>query len=91
MMRSNMYMMQQQQQQMPPQQMPQRAALYARQQGPIASMESMQHSSEWRHLLMSQQQNTNFNTMRPNFQQSTTVYIVIPEYFLKISVYFYRL
>lgn len=70
MMRSNMYMMQQQQQQMPPQQMPQRAALYARQQGPIASMESMQHSSEWRHLLMSQQQNTNFNTMRPNFQQN---------------------
>ncbi|XP_050515733.1 neurogenic protein mastermind-like [Diabrotica virgifera virgifera] len=69
MMRSNMYMMQQPQQQVPPQQMPQRAALYARQQGPIAGMESMQHNTEWRHLLMSQQQNSSFTSMRPQFQQ----------------------
>ncbi|XP_057656985.1 neurogenic protein mastermind-like isoform X1 [Diorhabda carinulata] len=69
MMRSNMYMMQQQQQQIPPQQIPQRGAIYTRQQGPLAGMESMQHNTEWRHLLMSQQQNSSYTSMRPQFQQ----------------------
>lgn len=73
MIRSNMYMLQQQQQQ----QMPQRPALY-RQQVPMAGMEPMQNNAtEWRHLLMTQQQSTNFNTMRPNFQQG----ICNPSYF----------
>lgn len=68
MIRSNMYMLPQQQQQQQ-QQMPQRPTMY-RQQGPMAVMESLQNNStEWRHLLMTQQQTTNFNTMRPNFQQ----------------------
>ncbi|KAJ8971580.1 hypothetical protein NQ314_000638 [Rhamnusium bicolor] len=69
MIRSNMYMIQQQQQH-PQQQIPQRAAIYTRQQGPMGGMESVQHNSaEWRHLLMTQQQNSSFNPMRPNFQQ----------------------
>lgn len=67
MIRSNMYMLPQQQPQQ--QQMPQRPTMY-RQQGPMAGMDSLQNNStEWRHLLMTQQQSTNFNTMRPNFQQ----------------------
>lgn len=71
MIRSSMYMLQQQQQQQQhQQQMPQRPTMYARQQAPIGSMEPMQHSNpEWRHLLMTQQQNTSFNAVRPSFQQ----------------------
>lgn len=65
MIRSNMYMLQQQQQQMPG-----RAAMYNRQPGPMGGMDTIQqNSSEWRHLLMSQQQNANFGSMRPSFQQ----------------------
>ncbi|CAH1175874.1 unnamed protein product [Phaedon cochleariae] len=66
MMRSSMFMLpqqqqqlqQQQQQQLQQQQMaPQRSAMYARQQGPMAGMEAAQHNSaEWRQLLMAQQQ-----------------------------------
>ncbi|CAH1126964.1 unnamed protein product [Ceutorhynchus assimilis] len=64
MIRSNMYMLQQQQQQ----QLPGRA-MYARQPGPMGNMETMQqNNSDWRHLLMSQQQNANFGGMRPGFQ-----------------------
>ncbi|XP_063912380.1 neurogenic protein mastermind-like [Zophobas morio] len=63
----NMYIMQQQQQQ---QHMMNRN-IYPRQQGPVSGMEAMQHgSTEWRHLLM-QQQNSNFSPqMRPNMQQA---------------------
>lgn len=59
----NMYVMQQQH-------MPSRS-MYPRQQGPMGGPEPMpQHgSAEWRHLIMSQQQNANFNPqIRPNFQ-----------------------
>ncbi|KAJ8941457.1 hypothetical protein NQ318_016897 [Aromia moschata] len=74
MIRSNMYMIQQQQQQQHQQQIPQRAAIYTRQQGPMGSMDSVQHNStEWRHLLMTQQQNSNFNSIRPNFQQGFNI------------------
>lgn len=60
-----MYMMQQQQQQQITR------TMYPRQQAPMGSIETMQHgSTEWRHMMMSQQQSTNFNNMRPNFQQS---------------------
>lgn len=66
MIRSNMYMMQQQ-----PQQMSGRT-LYARQPGPMGGMDAIQqNSSDWRHLLMSQQQQqqtANFGSMRPGFQ-----------------------
>ncbi|KAG5887789.1 hypothetical protein JTB14_024004 [Gonioctena quinquepunctata] len=69
MMRSNMFMLPQQQQQQQQQQIPQRTVMYSRQQqGPLPGIE--QHNpSEWRHLLMTQQQNSSFNSMRPNFQQ----------------------
>ncbi|KAF5294671.1 hypothetical protein FQA39_LY02803 [Lamprigera yunnana] len=64
MMRShNMYVMQQQHLSA--------RSMYPRQQSPIAGPETMpQHgSAEWRHLIMSQQQNANFSPqMRPNFQ-----------------------
>lgn len=59
----NMYMMQQQH-------IPTRG-MYPRQQTPMGGLESMpQHgSAEWRHLVMTQQQNANFTSqMRPNFQ-----------------------
>ncbi|XP_031333196.1 neurogenic protein mastermind-like [Photinus pyralis] len=65
MMRShNMYVMQQQHMSA--------RTMYPRQQSPIGGPDSMpQHgSAEWRHLIMSQQQNANFNSqIRPNFHQ----------------------
>ncbi|XP_050312270.1 neurogenic protein mastermind-like isoform X2 [Anthonomus grandis grandis] len=76
MIRSNGYMMQQQQlqqQQQQQQQLAGRAGIY-RQSGPMAGMEAMQQNaqaSDWRHLLMSQQQNASFGSMRPSaFQPS---------------------
>lgn len=73
MIRSNVYMLQQQQQQ----QITGRG-MYARQPGPMGGMETIQqNSSDWRHLLMSQQQNANFGSMRPGFQGSTYSYILI--------------
>ncbi|KAK5649778.1 hypothetical protein RI129_000807 [Pyrocoelia pectoralis] len=67
MMRShNMYVMQQQHMSA--------RTMYPRQQSPIVGPESIpQHgSAEWRHLIMSQQQNANFNSqMRPNFHQGS--------------------
>ncbi|XP_066256995.1 neurogenic protein mastermind isoform X2 [Euwallacea similis] len=68
MIRSNIYMLQQQQQQQQQQQMSGRA-MYVRQPGPMGAIDSIQqNSADWRHLLMSQQQNANFGNMRPGFQ-----------------------
>ncbi|XP_023015214.1 uncharacterized protein isoform X3 [Leptinotarsa decemlineata] len=77
MMRSNMFLLPQQQQQQQQQQqhqsqMQQRTVMYARQQGPLPGLDQ-HNSSEWRHLLMAQQQSSNFNPMRPNFQQGFNV------------------
>lgn len=63
----SMYLMQQQ----PQQQHMNTRSMYTRQQTPIGNLDSMgQHGNpEWRHLLMTQQQNANFNSqLRPNFQ-----------------------
>lgn len=62
----NMYMMQQQH-------MAARG-VYPRQQNPMTLDSMPQHgTAEWRHLVMSQQQNGNFNPqMRPNFQHQGT-------------------
>ncbi|XP_048526511.1 neurogenic protein mastermind isoform X3 [Dendroctonus ponderosae] len=69
MIRSQVYMMQQQQhqQQQQQQQMSGRAT-YARQAGPMGGMEAIQQNSDWRHVLMSQQQNANFVAGRPAYQ-----------------------
>uniref|UniRef100_A0AAR5P2R0 Neurogenic mastermind-like N-terminal domain-containing protein n=1 Tax=Dendroctonus ponderosae TaxID=77166 RepID=A0AAR5P2R0_DENPD len=69
MIRSQVYMMQQQQhqQQQQQQQMSGRAT-YARQAGPMGGMEAIQQNSDWRHVLMSQQQNANFIAGRPAYQ-----------------------
>lgn len=86
MIRSNVYMLQQQQQQ----QITGRG-MYARQPGPMGGMESIQqNSSDWRHLLMSQQQNANFGSMRPGFQGSTYSYAYIQflSYILKVNAKF---
>ncbi|KAK4883013.1 hypothetical protein RN001_006332 [Aquatica leii] len=70
MMRShNMYVMQQQHLSA--------RTMYPRQQSPISGPESIpQHgSAEWRHLIMTQQQNANFNPqIRPNFQHQAGGY-----------------
>ncbi|KAK9879281.1 hypothetical protein WA026_004131 [Henosepilachna vigintioctopunctata] len=62
----NVYMLQQQQQQHLA-----TRNIYPRQQNPMtSSIEALQQKTEWRHILLSQQQNTNFNNqMRPQFQQ----------------------
>ncbi|XP_076252406.1 neurogenic protein mastermind isoform X4 [Rhynchophorus ferrugineus] len=66
MIRSNVYMLQQQQQQ---QQIAGRT-IFNREPGPMGSMGSIQqNNTEWRHLLMTQQQSANFGSMRPTFQQ----------------------
>lgn len=75
MIRTTMYSILQQQQQK--QQIPQKPATYTRQQRQLAGMDSMQHNTtDWRHLLMQQQQNANFNTMRPNFQPQGNVILI---------------
>lgn len=68
----NMYMMSQQHM---------TRGMYPRQQNAMTGTvaESIpQHNTEWRHLVMSQQQNANFNPqIRPNFQQGNIKYISI--------------
>lgn len=71
----NMYMMQQQQQHM------NARGVYPRQQATMNSIDNIPTqggNTEWRHMLMTQQQTANFNQqIRPSFQQGSVYSLIV--------------